>query len=110
MASGSETALAVEAAKTLKEAGLSIRVVSVPCIDIFEEQDAAYKEAVLPKAVQTRVAVEAGSSLSWGKLAGPQGAYVTMDTFGASAPAGTLFKEFGFTAAHICETVKGLLG
>ncbi|MDD7266668.1 MAG: transketolase [Lachnospiraceae bacterium] len=109
MASGSEVALAVEAKKTLAAEGIDVRVVSMPCMDIFEEQADEYKEAVLPKAVRNRVAVEALTSISWGRYVGLDGRYVTLDRFGASAPADQLFKKFGITAAAVAAAVKEML-
>jgi len=109
MASGSEVSVAIEAAKLLEEEGKSVRVVSMPCLDVFEKQSCEYKESVLPSSCRKRVAIEAGSSLSWGKYVGLDGAYVTMDNFGASAPAGELFKRYGFTAQNVAEVARSLL-
>ena len=81
----------------------------MPCMDIFEQQSAEYKESVLPKAVRKRVAVEALIDYGWGKYVGLDGATVTMTGFGASAPANTLFKKFGFTVENVVATVKGIL-
>ena len=106
MASGSEVELAVNAKAELAKAGSDVRVVSMPCLELFEQQDEAYKEQVLPKAVRARVAVEAASDFGWGKYVGLDGATVSMKSFGASAPAGTLFKKFGFTTENVVETVK----
>jgi transketolase len=97
LASGSEVSLCLGAQKQLEADGYSVRVVSVPCMERFERAPAEYKERVLPKSVSARVAVEAGCGLSWGRLVGPSGAYVTMESFGASAPASVLFEHFGFT-------------
>ena len=108
MASGSEVSLAVEAKEALAADGIDVRVVSMPCMDIFEQQSAEYKESVLPKSVRKRVAVEALSDFGWGKYVGLDGAYVTMTGFGASAPADTLFKKFGFTVENVVATVKAL--
>ena len=108
MASGSEVSLAVEAKKILEAEGKKIRIVSMPCVELFEKQDAAYKEAVLPDAVRKRVAVEALSGMSWYKYVGLDGKTVTLDHFGASAPAGILFEKFGFTAEHVADTVRSL--
>lgn len=109
MASGSEVSLCLEAKEKLVAEGIDVRVVSVPCMDLFEEQDAAYKESVLPNACRRRVAVEALSDFGWGRYVGLDGAYVTMHGFGASAPAGKLFEKFGFTAETVVKTAKGLL-
>lgn len=106
MASGSEVELAVNAKAELAKDGIDVRVVSMPCLELFEQQDEAYKEQVLPKTVRARVAVEAASDFGWGKYVGLDGATVSMKSFGASAPAGTLFKKFGFTTENVVETVK----
>ena len=108
MASGSEVSLAVDAKKLLAEEGIDVRVVSMPSMDVFAKQDAEYREKVLPKAVRKRVAVEALSGFGWGEYVGLDGAYVTMQGFGASAPAESLFEKFGFTAEHVAEVVKQL--
>ncbi|MGN0374504.1 MAG: transketolase [Butyrivibrio sp.] len=108
MASGSEVSLAIEAKKILDGEGIDVRVVSMPCMDVFEQQSSEYKESVLPKSVRKRVAVEALSDFGWGKYVGIDGAYVTMTGFGASAPADTLFKKFGFTVENVVNTVKSL--
>ena len=108
IASGSELSLAVEAKKVLAEDGIDVRVVSMPCMDIFEEQSAEYKESVLPKKVRRRIVVEALSDFGWGKYVGLDGAYVTMKSFGASGPAAKLFEKFGFTVENVVNTVKTL--
>lgn len=108
MASGSEVSLALEAREELLKDGIDVRVVSVPCMDLFEEQDAAYREEVLPKAVTKRVAVEAGATLPWGRYVGLDGAVVGLDRFGASAPAGQLFEAFGFTKENVAKVFKEL--
>ena len=94
---GSEVQLAVEAAERLEQEGIAARVVSVPCLDWFAEQDADYQEAVLPQAVTARVSVEAGLALSWWRLLGSHGRAVSLEHFGASAPYQKLFDEFGIT-------------
>ena len=106
MASGSEVGVAVDAAKILEAEGKSVRVVSMPCMDIFEEQDEDYKESVLPKDVRNRIVVEAGSSVCWGKYVGLDGTYITMDQFGASAPAGKMIEKYGFSAENVANKVK----
>lgn len=108
IASGSEVSLAVDAKKALAEEGIDVRVVSMPCMDLFEEQSAEYKEAVLPKNVRKRVAVEALIGFGWEKYVGLDGAVIAMEGFGASAPYSLLFPKFGFTAEHVAETVKSL--
>jgi transketolase len=106
IATGSEIALAVAAAKQLAGEGVSARVVSMPNPGLFLQQDAAYREAVLPQSITSRVAVEAGVSLYWHAFVGPHGRIIGMDRFGASAPAKILFEQFGFTVAHVCEAVR----
>lgn len=108
IASGSEVELAVGAKAELMKEGIDVRVVSMPSMDVFEEQSAEYKEAVLPKAVRKRVAVEALSDFGWGKYVGLDGAYVTMTGFGASAPAKQLFEKYGFTVENVVKAVKSL--
>ncbi len=110
MSSGSEVGLCLEAAKRLGEQGVSARVVSMPCMDLFEEQSDEYKESVLPKKVRARVAVEAASGMCWGGYVGLDGAYVCMDTFGESAPAGKLFEKFGFTAENVTKAALSVIG
>ncbi|MEG0875633.1 MAG: transketolase [Oscillospiraceae bacterium] len=108
MASGSELEIALKAREALENEGKSVRLVSVPCMDVFEMQSEEYKESVLPKTCRRRIAVEAASSVSWGKYVGLDGAYVTMDGFGASAPAKKLFEKFGFTAENIIAKARTL--
>ena len=109
IASGSEVSLSIEAKEALAKEGIDVRVVSMPCMDIFEKQPQEYKEKVLPKAVRARVAVEALSEFGWGKYVGLDGKTVCLDRFGASAPAGVLFKEFGFTVDNVVKTVKEVI-
>lgn len=108
MASGSELSIAIDAAKLLESEGKAVRVVSVPCLDVFDKQSEEYKESILPSDCRKRVAVEAASSVSWGKYVGLDGAYVTMDGFGESAPAGELFDRFGFTAQNVAAVARSL--
>ena len=108
IATGSEVELAVGAKAELAKEGVDVRVVSMPCMDVFEEQSEEYKEKVLPKAVRKRVAVEALGDFGWGRYIGLDGAAVTMKGFGASAPAGLLFKKFGLTVENVVEAVKSL--
>ena len=105
---GSEVSLAVEAKAVLDAAGLKTRVVSMPSTDVFDRQDAAYRESVLPKTVRRRVAVEAGITDFWRKYVGLDGAVVGLDRFGASAPAGELYKYFGITTDKVVEAAKAL--
>lgn len=108
IATGSEVALAVEAQKTLAEQGEDVSVVSLPSMDLFEQQDAAYREEVLPKAVTKRVAVEMGASFGWERYVGFEGKTVTVDKFGASAPAATVLPEYGFTAENVVKTYQSI--
>ena len=109
MASGSETELIYKAYDVLVEKGIKARVISMPCWELFEEQDAAYKESVMPKNVRARLAVEAAADFGWHKYVGMDGDIICMDGFGASAPAGALFKEFGFTVEHVAEKALALV-
>ncbi|HSN42384.1 MAG TPA: transketolase C-terminal domain-containing protein, partial [Burkholderiales bacterium] len=108
IATGSEVQLALEAQKALAAEGVAVRVVSMPATTVFDRQDAAWRESVLPRGVK-RVAVEAGVSDFWRKYVGLEGAVVGIDRFGESAPAGELFKFFGFTAGNVAAAVKGVL-
>jgi transketolase len=107
IATGSEVDLAMKAADAMSDK--AIRVVSMPSTDAFDAQDAAYRESVLPKAVTARVAVEAAVTDGWWKYVGHQGAILGVDRFGESAPAGPLFKEFGFTVENLVAKVRGVL-
>lgn len=109
MASGSEVEISINAKEELAKEGVDVRVVSMPSMELFEAQTAEYKESILPKKVRARVAVEAAIDFGWGKYVGLDGAYVTMKGFGASAPAGELFKKFGFTTENVVATVKTVL-
>lgn len=109
LGSGSEVELCMKAAALLAEEGRKVRVVSMPCMELFDKQDAEYRESVLPKTVRARVAVEAGTSFGWHKYVGLDGACLTIDHFGASAPASRLFKEFGFTVENLVDVAKGVL-
>ena len=108
IATGSEVELAVKSADELAKQGIPVRVVSMPCTDLFDTQDAAYKSSVLPKGLP-RVAIEAGVTDFWYKYVGLDGAVVGIDTFGESAPAGVLFKHFGFTIDNVVGAVKRVL-
>ena len=109
IATGSEVGITVEAADKLAAAGTKVRVVSMPSTDAFDKQDAAYRESVLPKAVSARVAVEAGIADYWFKYVGLNGAIIGMHSFGESAPADLLFKEFGFTVDNVVAQAQALL-
>ena len=108
IATGSEIELAVKAADALAGQGIAVRIVSMPCTDVFDRQDAAYKASVLTKGMP-RVAIEAGVSDFWYKYVGLEGAVIGIDTFGESAPAGVLFKHFGFTPEKVVDAVKLVL-
>ena len=101
-------ALAMQAGEELEKQGKAVRVVSMPSTDYFDAQDAAYKESVLPSAVSKRVALEAGITDYWYKYVGLHGAVIGMTTFGESAPAGELFKHFGFTVENVIKAVNEL--
>jgi transketolase len=108
IATGSEIELALKAQEALKAEGIAARVVSIPSTNIFDKQDKAYKDSVLLPTVH-KVAIEAGVTDGWYKYVGLRGAVVGIDRFGESAPAGQLFKEFGFTVENVVATVKGVL-
>jgi transketolase len=104
--------LAMSARDALAREGIAVRVVSMPCTGLFDRQDAAYRASVLPRAIP-RVAVEAGVTEGWWKYVGavddPKAGVVGLDTFGESAPAGALFKHFGFTVDHVVAAVRRVL-
>ncbi|QRP20207.1 transketolase [Corynebacterium striatum] len=106
MATGSEVKLAVEAAQQLESEGTVARVVSAPCLEWFDEQDDAYRESVLPSAVRARVSVEAALAMPWHKYTGTFGRNVSLEHFGASAPAEELFEKFGFTTAAVVDAAR----
>lgn len=109
MATGSEVSLIMQAQAKLEEAGISTRVVSMPCWELFEKQSAAYKEKVLPKAIKKRLAVEMASPMGWHKYITDEGDVLAMHGFGESAPAEELYKEFGFTVENVVNKAKALL-
>jgi transketolase len=109
IATGSEVTLIMQAQAKLLEEGIQARVVSMPSWELFEKQSAAYKEKVFPKAIRKRLAVEAGSPLGWHKYVTDEGDIIAMHTFGESAPAEELFKEFGFTVENVVNKAKALL-
>jgi transketolase len=106
IATGSELHLATGAAEKLAQEGVRARVVSLPCWELFQEQDGAYRESVLPKTVRPRLSIECGASLGWERWVGDEGAILAIDRFGASAPAGTIFKELGFTVDHVADVAR----
>ncbi len=109
IATGSEVGLAMQAREKLNQSGMPTRVVSMPCWEFFDEQPAKYKESVFPQAVKARLAIEAGVSLGWAKYTGDAGDTLTVDKFGASAPAEDVFKEFGFTVENVVKKAKKLI-
>ena len=106
LATGSEVQLAVEAAQQLESEGTAARVVSAPCLEWFDEQDAEYRESVLPSSVRARVSVEAGLAQSWHKYTGTFGRNVSLEHYGASAPGDELFEKFGFTSAAVADAAR----
>ena len=107
--SGTELELCTKAASELRAAGKNVRVVSMPCVELFEEQDAAYRESVLPASVRKRLVVEASSSFGWHKYSGFDGDTVSIDRFGASAPGPVCLEKFGFTVANVVAKANALL-
>jgi transketolase len=107
---GSEVNLCIKAAEELRGSGKKVRVVSMPCWELFDEQDAAYKESILPKAVTKRLSVEAGISQGWHRFVGTEGDTVSIDRFGASAPGNLCLEKFGFTVDNVVAKAKALLG
>jgi transketolase len=104
IATGSEVSVAVEAQAKLVEHGLAARVVSMPCWELFEREDEAYRESVLPASVRARVSIEAGITLGWQRWIGERGACVGIDgRFGASAPGATVLRELGINSEHVTE-------
>ncbi len=108
IATGSEVELAVEVSRVLENKGRGVRVVSMPCMDMFEEQSEEYKQSILPKAVTRRIAIEALSTFGWGRYVGPEGKIIGMTSFGASGAYKELFKHFGFTADEIVKIADNL--
>jgi transketolase len=109
MATGSEVHVAHDAVKLLEADGVKVRLVSMPCVDRFAEQDASYRDSVLPPSVRARVAVEAASPLGWHRWVGNDGDVVAMEGFGASAPAKVLYQHFGFTGEAVAERARAVL-
>jgi transketolase len=110
LATGSEVAIALQAHGLLEEEGIGARLVSMPSWELFAEQEQDYRDTVIPPTVSARVAVEAGSRFGWERWVGADGGFVTLDRFGASAPAQVLFEKFGFTARSIADEAKRVLG
>ena len=110
IATGSEVALILDAQEKLKAESISSRVISMPSWELFERQDQAYKEKVFPKSIKKRLAVEAASPLGWHKYVTDEGDVIGMTTFGESAPAADLYKEFGFTVENVVAKAKAVIG
>ena len=106
---GSELDLCMQAAKQLTTEGHKVRVVSMPCVELFEEQPNSYKEEVLPSSIRKWIVVEAAQSFGWHKYIGLDGESVTMNSFGASAPGGTCMEKFGFTVENVLNQAKKLI-
>jgi transketolase len=109
IATGSEVALAMDAAAILASDGVGVRVVSMPCTHLFDAQGDAYREQVLPAAVDARVAIEAGVTANWWRYAGPAGRVIGMDCFGESGPASELFKHFGFSTDNVVQVAREII-
>ena len=109
IATGSEVSLAADAAKLLAERGTKVRVVSMPSWKLFDAQDDAYRERILPRAVGARMSIEAGATIGWSKYIGDRGIAYGLDHFGTSAPAAAIAKEYGFTPEHVADVAAGLL-
>jgi len=110
IATGSEVKITLDAAEKLAAEGTNVRVVNMPCRELFEAQDEAYQSDVMADACTKRMVVEAGTSFGWEKYIGRTGATVCKDTFGASAPGGLLAEKFGFTAENVYNTAKEMIG
>ena len=110
MATGSEVSLALEAQDSLRVSGVGVRVVSMPCLELFAEQPQSYRDAVLPPEIKARIAIEAAHPMSWYQWVGEQGEVIGIERFGASAPYARIYEEFGITAAHLVERARRLLG
>ncbi|RIK24617.1 MAG: transketolase, partial [Anaerolineae bacterium] len=109
MASGSEVSLVMDAAKALHEKGHSVRVVSFPCWELFEKQDEAYRESVLPKKIAARVAIEAGVGMGWERYVGAGGRVVSIERFGASAPYKVIYEKFGLTVENVIAQARAVM-
>lgn len=109
IATGSEVSLAISAANALKERNIKVRVVSAPCLEWFSETSQAYRESVLPKEIRARVAIEAGVAQGWREIVGDEGVIISLEHFGASGSAGTLFKEYGFTVDNVVAKVESVI-
>jgi len=109
MGSGSEVQHALVAAETLREEGAAVRVVSMPSLDVFEAQDASYRDEILPPNVRARVSIEAGVTFGWDRYVGPEGRSIGIDRFGASAPGATNMEQFGFTPENVVAVAREVM-
>ena len=109
MATGSEVSLAMQAADVLNREGFAVRVVSMPCVDIFLEQDSSYRESILPSEIRVRLAVEAAHPDYWRKFVGLEGAVIGVDTYGKSAPGSTVMEVFGINEENVASTMRNML-
>jgi transketolase len=109
VATGSEVAIALQAAEMLDGEGAPVRVVSMPCWELFAQQDAAYQDRVLPPRVRSKIVVEAGIRQGWERWVGRDAGFVTIETFGASAPYQVLYEKYGITAEHVVAEARRLL-
>jgi transketolase len=108
IATGSEVALIVAAGERLRAQGIAVRLVSMPCWELFDAQPVEYRDAVLPPAVGVRLAVEAGASMGWHRYVGDRGDVLAVDRFGASAPGNVVQREYGFTVDNVCARAQRL--
>ena len=109
IAAGSEVTLALDCISALEEKGLNTRVVSMPCWELFEAQDKAYKDEVLPPSVKNRISLEAGQTLGWERWVGQYGVSLGVTEFGLSAPGDIIFKEFGFTVENVISMIEKMM-
>jgi transketolase len=109
IATGSEVAIALGAQEKLLAQGIRARVVSLPCWEIFAAQSPEYQDSVIPRAIEARVSIEAGTTLGWQRWVGDEGVAIGIDHFGASGPGGVLMKEFGFTADAVVRAVTDMV-
>ncbi|MCA1592363.1 MAG: transketolase, partial [Acidobacteria bacterium] len=109
LATGSEVSLALDAREALQKEGIPVRVVSMPCWELFEEQDAEYRESVIPASVPARLAIEAGARLGWDRYIGPNGDCICLERFGASAPGADAMRELGFSVENVVKRARTLL-
>ena len=110
MATGSELSIAVEAWRQLGDQGIAARVVSLPSMEFFEDQQVAYRNEVIPPSVTARIAIEAGVRQGWDRYLGPEGTFVGMQGFGASAPYATIYQELGITVEHVVAEAQRMVG